>query len=95
MGVSESSGTLNASRELPSASPKRKDSPMAVEVYRTYQVNPVETHKEGEVVEVNEGHLHVRKKPISSTPGARGKTIAVYAPGSWHDAKVVAADGSD
>lgn len=61
---------------------------MAVEVHRNYTAPSKVTHDEGETIDVQEGHLHVRR---GATTSGRGKAIAVYAPGSWHDARVVPA----
>lgn len=43
------------------------------------------THEDGGAVAIEDGHLLVRK----NVGGAHWKTIAIYAPSSWHDAEVV------
>ena len=60
-------------------------------MYRTNELPNWVTHEEGEVVQVTEGHLFVRR-PESG--GRHGKALAVYAPNAWREAKVVKQDQS-
>lgn len=60
---------------------------MAVEVFRTHELPNTVTHEEGQTIEVNEGHMYVRRSPASAQQ--KGKVIAIYAPEAWREARVV------